>query len=96
MKELLKNIELELEMYFDKKIKEAKVSDELFNEVWDLVGNLEEDIEEFIEHTDKTMDTIMEEATAEYNPSFFEEMHADSRARQDALYSIDNNYYLTR
>lgn len=102
MRKLIKNVEYYIEMYFDKKIKGAKLPDDVFDEIWDLVSDAEERIEDILDDVDRKIDDIVEEHTPPEIPSFSESIRLDQLAREDALarendlYSIKNDYYLTR
>ena len=85
MKELDKELRTILEMFFDKKIKEAKLSNDLQDKIWEMVDNCVEDIQDIAAETNRDIDYAIEEEDAEYNDSFMNEMTADMNFREREL-----------
>lgn len=85
MKELDKELRTILEMFFDKKIKEAKLSNDLQDKIWEMVDNCVEDIQDIAAETNRDIDYAIEEEDAEYNDSFMNEMSADMNFREREL-----------
>lgn len=85
MKEIDNDLRQIIEMYFDKKIRNAKISDDLKDKIWEMVDNCVEDIQDIVSTANQDIDKAIEEETAEYNDSFMDEMTADMNYREYML-----------
>lgn len=94
MKQLDKDLRAALEMYFDNKIKDAKISEDLKDKIWDMVENLVDDVQDLARETDKDIDyAIMEEIAKEDLTDERTEMEAK---RENDLFDCYRQFYLTR
>ena len=96
MKELDKDIRTLLEIYFDKKIKNISISDELKDKIWEMVDMCIEDVQDITGKTNREIDNEIEEATADYNEGYYDELTKDNAFRQGELADICREFYFTR
>lgn len=93
MKQLDKDLRAALEMYFDTKIKDAKISEDLKDKIWDMVENLVDDVQDLARETEKDIDYAIMEEIAKDNIDERTEMEAQ---RENDLFDCYRQFYLTR
>lgn len=93
MKQLDKDLRAALEMHFDNKIKDAKISEDLKDKIWDMVENLVDDVQDLARETEKDIDYAIMEEIAKDNIDERAEMEAQ---RENDLFDCYRQFYLTR
>lgn len=94
MKQLIEDIKASIEMYFDKKLDDVDIPQQLDGQLWEMVANLIDDISDIVEETNNDIDyeieNFEEERKAKRN-----EIEDDWRAREEELREIASHDYLT-
>lgn len=96
MKDLYRDIATIIEMYFDKKIKNASIPEELRDEIWDKVVDLIDDMQDMATDLDKDIDNEIEAVTTDCNASYYDELVNDMAFRERELIDISRDNALTR
>lgn len=86
MNELEKELRTQIEIYFDKKLKHAKLDEELKDKLWEMVDNAIEDVQGIVWETDKDIDNEIEESEIDGLPTRDEMIKAYDDARNEELW----------